>query len=380
MRVSILGGSSPFILDLFITLAALPERVAEHITLFGRDERALALVARFAAHRLPGTKIACTTEPDEACRGFDVIIHQIRYGALAGRSEDERAAAAHGAIPDETLGPSALSCALRMRDPLLETARRIAEGSPHAHVINLTNPLGVSTSLMREAGIANPIGICELPALTAATAARLAGVEAEALDWQYSGLNHRGFLHGLSAGREELLPRVMAAGEDKAFGGLTPAQVGKYGALPTKYFQLVSRGEAISPPGRAAVLEQLRETILSELEEAPDRDPPSLALRSQPWWDLSVVPLLAALKRDQPVRQLLNLVDDEGITREGWCEVSTRGASWIGSPPPPPRAARWVRRFEAHERAVLAAVAAPTPANIDQAMRLDPVMRSAQRD
>ncbi len=62
---------------------------------------------------LPGWRSTCTTSLAEALDGADLVVHQIRYGDLAGRAADERFAAELGAAADETLGPGALRSALR---------------------------------------------------------------------------------------------------------------------------------------------------------------------------------------------------------------------------------------------------------------------------
>lgn len=373
MRLSILGGSSPFTVELLAVMARAPVPGLKHVTLFGRDARSLASVAAFAEAHLREIDIAWTTDADCACRGFDIVLHQIRYGGMAGRAADEQVAARSGAVPDESIGPSALASALRLRDPLCEMARRIAAGSPNARVINLTNPLSVSTSLLAAEGVSQPIGICELPTITAMAAARLAGMPFARLSWQYSGLNHRGFLHHLVAYGIDLLPIIAERAGESEFGGLAADELVSFGALPTKYFQLFSRGLPISRPGRAAALEALRQAILAELEDDPTAFPPSLAERDQPWWELSVVPLLHALAGERPRRQILNLVQADGVTREGWCSVSARGVEWLGSPAPSGKAREWIARFEAHERAMLAAMAEPSEERVAEAEALDPL-------
>jgi 6-phospho-beta-glucosidase len=370
MRLSILGGSSPFILELFEAMACAPVVELNEVLLFGRNVRALRRVAAFAAHRL-GIKANWTTDAEAACDRFDVIIHQIRYGGMAGRAEDEQVAIAAGVPPDESLGPAGLASALRMQAPLLETAERIARGSPFAHVINLTNPLGLSTSLMWIGGVACPIGICELPEWTAATVATSCGIPANGMRWQYSGLNHRGFLHNFEPA--DVIERLAHAGMSAPFGGVSGNTLRTFGAVPTKYFQLFTRGVPISPPGRAAALTALRDTILAELDRTPFAVPPSLGQRSQPWWALSVVPLLRALASHTPSRHILNLVHPDGLCREGWCTASRDGVHWIGSPPPPEPVARWIEAFERHERLSLELLRDPSPARFEAAIAADPL-------
>jgi 6-phospho-beta-glucosidase len=358
MRMSMLGGSSPFTLGLFTALADQPCAEIREVVLYGRDHATMALVAHFAASRLPAVTVRCTTDLEEACDSFDVVLHQIRYGGLEGRAEDEAVALAQGAIPDETIGPAGLNAAYRLQAPFTAIATKVAASSPNGHFINLTNPLSLSTSLARSAGVLNPIGICELPTTTAAGLATLIGVTASELSWDYAGLNHRGFLYNLEVHGEDVLPLLLQRA-DRDFGGLDVSEVAALGGIPTKYFRIFSRREPVSPPGRASALGALRRRVAEELARNPDALPPSLAERDQSWWSEAVIPLLHALLGSGAKRQIMNLVGDDGLTREGWCRVSSTGVTWIGSPRPPVAIANWIDRFEREEQDSLGALFAP---------------------
>lgn len=374
MRLAVLGGSSPFTVGLFDALAAAPIGDISEIMLHGRDEDALRLLARYAALHLPDAKTQWTTSMDAATDGFDIVLHQIRYGGLQARGRNEAAAHAQGHVADETLGPAALHTACAMREPLLRTAQIIARGSPGAHVLNLTNPMGLAMVLLRHGGVPDPIGVCELPATTAQAAAAVIGVERERLGWAYSGLNHRGFLHSLRVDGIDVLGNIAArAGGDATFGGLDGTALMRLGGLPTKYFCAFAGRGSVSAPGRAERLMGLRSAILTELAHDCTVTPPSLAGRAQPWWDYAVVPLLRALSGEGEGEMMLNLLRANGLAEEGWCAVSDRGAVWIGSPPPPSAIGEWVLRFREHEAASVQAVLSPSRIALARAIALDPL-------
>lgn len=376
MRLTILGGSSPFTAGLFEALAENPVARLSAMMLYGRDGDALRLLARHAAARLPDVTVSWTTDMDAATDGYDVVLHQIRYGGLEGRARGEAAARDAGQVADETMGPAALQTACAMRGPLLHAAECIARNSPRAHVINLTNPLGLAMALLHRGGIADPIGVCELPLVSAHAAADAIGVPYEKLRWAYSGLNHRGFLHALCVDGEDVLEDIAArVGGDGVFGGLGREALVCLGGLPTKYFTIFATGEAVSAPGRAEKLMGVRRAILTELARDCRVPPPSLAARPQPWWKHAVVPLLRALSGETQSQMILNLMRPGKIAREGWCAVSRRGARWTGSPPPPPAIAEWITRFAAHEDASLRAVLSPSPQAFARAMALDPARK-----
>ena len=376
MRLAILGGSSPFTVGLFDALTATHVEDLSEIMLHGRDEGALCLLARYAAAHLPDIKIEWTTDMEAATDGFDIVQHQIRYGGLEVRGRNEDLAHANGYIADETLGPAALHTACTMRGPILRVAETISRGSPNAHVLNLTNPMGLAMVLLHHGGIPDPIGVCELPETTAQAAATTIGVERNRLGWAYSGLNHRGFLHTLRVDGVDVLGSIAArAGGDTIFGGLDSTALMRLGGLPTKYFCAFAGAKSVSTPGRAQHLMTIRRAILTELARDSAATPPSLAGRAQPWWDHAVVPLLQALSGEVEGEMILNLVRDNGLAEEGWCTVSHRGAIWIGSPPPPVPIGDWVLRFRQHEAASMQAVLSQSPSALAAAIALDPLPR-----
>jgi hypothetical protein len=88
---------------------------------------------------------------------------------------------------------------------------------------------------------------------------------------------------------------------------------------------------------------------------------------------LAVVPLLRALSEKTSSLQILSLVGPDGISREGWCEVSIDGARWLGSSPPSNIAARFLLDCERHEAACLRALATHDPDDAARAHELDPL-------
>ena len=159
--------------------------------------------------------------------------------------------------------------------------------------------------------------------------------------------------------------------------GLSERALDGFGGVPTKYFRLFSMREPISPPGRARELEELRAQLLREIKRMPEVWPVSLGKRSQPWWSLAVVPLLRALSERVSSRHILSLAGEDGISREGWCEVSCDGVRWVGSSRPRNGAARFLSDCERHEAACLRALATLDPEDAALAAKLDP-LRAAQ--
>lgn len=380
-RLTLLGGSSPFTTVLFDALAASDGQVApRELVLHGRDERALASVTRYAQHRLEeaGWVVRATVQLDAALHGAALVLHQIRYGDLAGRSADEGVAEALGVPADETLGPAGLAAAVRITPGVQATAGAVRERCPNALVVNLTNPLSIATSLLHDAGC-RVVGLCELPAHAAAAACAVLGVDAEEVDWAYAGLNHRGVVYGISRDGEDLMGRLPTALGDATLDGITAREIEGLGALPVKHFALL-RPDAPVGSGRAAALAGMRERALTELEADASRVPPSVLARDQPWYAEAVVPLLRALGSFDAQGMVLDLPESDGITRERRVWLSARTLTPTPAPPVPAAAAAWLDRCEHHERLALAAAREPTEARLRAALAADPLLPPAALD
>jgi 6-phospho-beta-glucosidase len=372
VRIALLGGSTPFVVPLFAEMA---DRLAPAtLVLHGRNESALSAVSAHARHALPGWTVSWTAALPEAVTGADLVIHQIRYGDLAGRASDEAFAAGLGAAADETLGPGALRSVLRAAPALRSVIEEIRRSAPDAFVVNLTNPLSATTAMFAAAGL-RVIGLCELPEVTVETASSAVGAP---LSWSYTGLNHRGFVHHLELADRpgsgaEVLRRLAARLTDRELLGVLGSEVEALNALPLKYFGLFA-AHAPHGAGRAEVLMRMRASALAELAADPQRPPPSISARSMPWWSATVGPVLGALCGSGPLDTMVNLPDVDGVVRERRAVVD--GLRWTVRPvaDPPAEVVPWLDRFERHERAVLAALADPTREHVIAACAADPVL------
>jgi 6-phospho-beta-glucosidase len=343
--------------------------------LYGRNAANLQLIGKFAQAQLSpaGWTVRATTDCPDALADADCVIHQIRYGDMAGREADEELARAHGVPGDETLGPAALCAAIRMVPALRELREMIARCCPAAWVLNLTNPLSIATAVLAWEGKLNCVGLCELPQYTLRQACQILSVSEENVRWSYRGLNHRGFIHELSydgADGLAILPKVLG---NRTIGGITAGQIAELGALPLKYFCCLSGGE-VSRPGRVRFLSQLQETILQELRDSPGRSPPSLNARSMEWYGGAVVPMLAAIAGTDKRPVVVNTLQDDGIVWENRAQVAQDQCRVLPSPKLPEPARRWTDRFVAHERCVLAAATDPSEDRIKQALSADPLV------
>jgi 6-phospho-beta-glucosidase len=374
-KFAILGGSSPFTVALVDALAAAhPAVPTGNICLFGRSLDNLDCVGRYATRHLAplGWRVFTSTELAEALDGADVVLHQIRYGGMAGRARDEAFAVSHGIPADETLGPAGLISAFRTAPGVHDLARRLLQYCPDCWVLNLTNPLSLATALISRAGL-RCVGLCELPRVTLHEACRVLGVPAGEVDWSYTGLNHRGFICRLERQRQNLLTDLPRRLGPRTIGGIPATVIAQLSAIPLKYFALLNGGAPKTAP-RAVFLTKLQQDILYELRQSVERSPPSLALRDLAWYPEAVVPMLAAIFANDGRVEVVNALNGDHLVVERRARIFSD--RWEVLPEPPYSAAvrHWLELFEAHERACLQALLVGKPEDILGALSADPLV------
>ncbi|MFC6086034.1 6-phospho-beta-glucosidase [Sphaerisporangium aureirubrum] len=243
MRLTILGGGGfrvPLVYGALLrgTSAPIDEVVlydvsAERLTAVGHVLEQLA-----AGHRRP-PRVRVSTDLDEALRDAAFVFSAIRVGGLRGRTADERVALQQGLLGQETVGPGGIAYGLRTVPVTLRMAVRIAAVAPRAWVINFTNPAGMITEAMRRVLGDRVIGICDSPVGLIRRAAHALGLDPTRVAPDYVGLNHLGWLRGLTYDGRDVLPDLLA--DDTALKGVEEARlfgaawVRSLGALPNEY-------------------------------------------------------------------------------------------------------------------------------------------------
>jgi 6-phospho-beta-glucosidase len=374
-RLAILGGSSPFTLSLFEAFAGSPQPLPfDAISLHGRDAARLEAIRAFGVTRLAerGITLDATTDEAQALSGADLILLQIRFGGLEARERHEAMCQRLGLVMDETLGPMALVTALQIRRELPRTIDAIRAHCPDGLVLNMINPLSLSTALLARAGL-RTVGLCELPATTLARLVDASGGDFRDVKYCYSGFNHRGFLHHVLASEKDLVAWVANAEPAIDINGISSRTIAKLDAVPLKYFTLFEENGTFS--GRAKFLMDLGNHIMTELAADGTKAPPSLRRRRTDWYDEALVPIMHALAGETMVECFVNLADTTGLVREGPALVSRDGILPIAARFAPPQAiCGWLDRFEFHERSMMACMDSPGRATIKAAIDADPAI------
>lgn len=229
MRLTVLGGGGFRVPRLARALAGdtAPQRVTD-LRLHDTDERRLAAIrAVLADVDGPGMpEVTATTVLAEALSGTDVVLCLVRAGGTAGRALDERIARAHGVIGHDTVGAGGIAAALRGIPVALEIADAVLAHAPAAWFLNASHPAGILTEVLRNRLGERVVGVCATPAGLARrilTVLHDAGIVEDGgltdgpgsgptrgeVHADYVGLNHLGWLRGLTVDGRDLLPELL---------------------------------------------------------------------------------------------------------------------------------------------------------------------------
>ncbi|MCA2220870.1 6-phospho-beta-glucosidase [Nonomuraea aurantiaca] len=244
MRLTVLGGGGfrvPLVYGALLRDTAKPR--VEQVMLYDVSADRLAAIRhvlqQLAAGHDDPPEVLTTTDLDTALRDSTFVFSAMRVGGLAGRTADERVALELGLLGQETTGPGGIAYGLRTIPVAVRVAERVAALAPQAWVINFTNPAGMITEAMRSVLGDRVIGICDSPIGLVRRAAAALGLDPARVSPDYVGLNHLGWLRGLTYQGRDVLPGLLAddaalrqVEEARIFGG---DWVRTLGALPNEY-------------------------------------------------------------------------------------------------------------------------------------------------
>src|SRR3954464_9112946 len=216
MKLTIVGGGGFRVPLVYGALLDKTERLGlEEVVLHDIDakrlERIGAVLEGLPAGRGGRLPFRFTTDLVDAVEGADFVFCAIRVGQLEGRVIDEDVPLALGVLGQETTGPGGICFALRTIPVMVRLAETMAEHAPNAWLINFTNPAGMVTEAVQRVLGDRAIGICDSPAGLFRRVARALDRDHSELWFDYFGLNHLGWLHGVRDRDRELLPELLAA-------------------------------------------------------------------------------------------------------------------------------------------------------------------------
>src|SRR6266498_1714921 len=227
--------------------------------------------------------ITHTTDPVAALEGASHVVTAIRVGDEPGRVLDERIALKHGVLGQETTGPGGFAMALRSIPALLEYAELLEKASPGAWLYSFTNPAGLVTQALRDAGFARTIGICDGANVGHHAVANWLNIDQRRLRAEVFGLNHLSWTRRVLLDGQDLLapllrdPRFLSGTMMKLFDPELVEQIGMWINEYLFYFYYAERAVAAiaaDEKTRGEEIVELNRKLLDQLRAIDaERDP-----------------------------------------------------------------------------------------------------------
>lgn len=217
MKLAVVGGGSTYTPELIDGFARLRDTLpVEELVLVDPAADRLELVGglarRIFAKQDHAGKITTTTDLDAGVAGADAVLLQLRVGGQAARNKDETWPLECGCIGQETTGAGGLAKALRTVPVVLDIAERVRRTNPDAWIIDFTNPVGIVTRALLQAGH-KAVGLCNVAIGFQRKFARLLDVNPSEVHLDHVGLNHLTWELGVRLGGpdgENVLPKLLA--------------------------------------------------------------------------------------------------------------------------------------------------------------------------
>jgi 6-phospho-beta-glucosidase len=320
MKVAVVGGGSTYTPELVDGVARLAGAVkVTELVLVDPDETRLAAVGPVSARimRRYGhpARVRWTTGLDEGLDGAGAVLLQLRVGGQAARHQDETWPLERGCVGQETTGAGGLAKALRTVPVVLDIAERARRrADPGAWIIDFTNPVGIVTRALLDAGH-RAVGLCNVAIGFQRLFARLLGVEPGQVALDHVGLNHLTWERAVVVDGTDRLPALIAGhgAEIAEHTGLPASVLEDVGAVPSYYLRYFWAHDAVvreerGRPTRAQEVSRIeRELLARYADPALDTKPELLGERGGAFYSEAAVALLAALVSDAGDTQVVNV-------------------------------------------------------------------------
>ncbi|MFD7892046.1 6-phospho-beta-glucosidase [Streptomyces albidoflavus] len=378
MKLTVVGGGSTYTPELIDGFARLRDTLPlTELVLVDPDAGRLELVgglARriFARQGHPGT-ITTTGDLDAGVEGADAVLLQLRVGGQAARQRDESWPLECGCVGQETTGAGGLAKALRTVPVVLDIAERVRRINPDAWIIDFTNPVGIVTRALLQAGH-KAVGLCNVAIGFQRKFARLLDVAPAEVHLGHVGLNHLSWETSVRLGGptgEDVLPRLLTEHGDAIAADLHLPRplLDRLGVVPSYYLRYFYAHDVVvdelrTGPSRAEKVAAMeRELLELYADPALDEKPELLSQRGGAFYSEAAVDLAAALLgRGGSPLQVVNARNDgtlpflpDDAVVEVQAEVGPEGARPLAVPALDPLYAGLVQHVTAYEDLALRA-------------------------
>ena len=377
MKVAVVGGGSTYTPELVDGVARLAGRAGlSELVLIDPDSARLDVIGPFSARIMAAAghpaRLRWTADLNDGLDGAGAVLVQLRIGGQAARQRDETWPLEYGTVGQETTGAGGFAKALRTVPVVLDIAERARRrAAPGAWIIDFTNPVGIVTRALLDAGH-RAVGLCNVAIGFQRSFAAMLGVDPGEVSLGHVGLNHLTWERAVLVNGRDRLPELLAthAAQIVDMTAQPPGVLQELGAVPSYYLRYFYCHDAVVAEQRrqATRAEEVarleRELLALYADPALDRKPALLGERGGAYYSEAAVALLASLVTDRRDTQVVNVrnagtlpfLPDEAVI-EVPAVIGADGARPVPVTPLDPRLSGLIGHVSAYEElAVEAAV------------------------
>jgi len=393
MKLAIIGGGStytPELVDGFARLRA--ELPLTELALVdpdaGRLEAVGAVSRRIFAKQGHPARVLATSSLEEGVDGADAVLFQLRIGGQAARNVDETLPLQYCCVGQETTGAGGLAKALRTVPVVLDLADRVRRIAPEARIVDFTNPVGIVTRALLDAGH-DAVGLCNVAIGFQRRFAADLGVAPERVQLDHVGLNHLTWERGVKLDGEEVLPALIEKHAAELAEMIEQPEwvIRRLGVIPSYYLRYYYGHDEVveeerNAPSRASEVAAMEEKLLEMYRDpAVDEKPELLAKRGGAFYSESAVQLLASLVGGKGDVQVVNVrnngtlpfLDDQAVI-EVSATVNRSGVVPLPQAPVPPMFRGLIAHVSAYEELALDAAIRGGRDRVEDALLAHPLI------
>jgi 6-phospho-beta-glucosidase len=250
----------------------------------------------------PG-RVSWTTDLDAGVTDADAAVIQLRVGGQTARISDETFPLACGCVGQETTGAGGLAKALRTVPVVLDVAERVRQRArPGAWIIDFTNPVGIVTRALLDAGH-KAVGLCNVAIGFQRRFAGLLGVDPSSVVLDHVGLNHLTWERAAYVDGVDRLPGLLSThlADLAAEVEIDPEVLSTLGCVPSYYLNYFYNHDRVvraerDQPTRGQRVAEIEATLLEMYRDpALDEKPALLGERGGAYYSEAAVGLLVSL-------------------------------------------------------------------------------------
>ncbi|MFF2890297.1 6-phospho-beta-glucosidase [Paenibacillus sp. NPDC057967] len=246
LKIAIIGAGSTYTPELMEGIIKRKDSLPLHeLALMDIDDRKLEIVGGLCERMTTAAGMNCqvvkTKDLDEALRGADFVLGQIRVGKLPARVVDEQIPLKYGLIGQETCGIGGFFKAMRTIPVMLDIAKRMEELCPDAWLINFSNPAGIITEAILNHTNVKMLGLCNVPYNMNKSIRE--SMELPNAELTYIGLNHLSWVTAIEQDGKDYLKTALDMGlnsetmKNIPSTGFSKELVQLVGAIPSSYLE-----------------------------------------------------------------------------------------------------------------------------------------------